>query len=100
MTEKDTKNTAIDNGITPDELPDELKTRRDKERDERAERVRAKFLATKERYPFLRPSRIAVIVAQTELPLGDGVKTSQGVINIIKKLGLWAGQRKYNRKSC
>lgn len=98
MTENTTKNATIDNGITPDELPDELKTRRDKERDERAERVRAKFLATKERYPFLRPSRVAAIVAQSEQRLGDGVKTHQGVINIIKRLGLWEGQRKYTRK--
>ena len=100
MTEKDTKNAAIDNGITPDELPDELKTRRDKEAEQRAERVRAKFLELKHKYPSLRPSRIAVLVAKTELDLGDGVKTSQGVINIIKKLKLWSGQRKYNRKSC
>lgn len=79
-------------------IPDDIKTRREIATEKRRERIKTKFLELRAQYPTLRPSRIAECVAKTETRLADGVQTPQGVIAIIKKLGLWNGQRKYTKR--
>lgn len=71
----------------------DIRTVNEKDKKNREKRIVELFLKLQEENPTAAHTRLATVIAEQEKRRPDGVKTTMGVLKILKRVGLWKSRK-------